>query len=235
MACVGALLALWNDINPARSDEYERWHALEHVPERVWVPGFITATRYIANKSEQPRYFTLYELQSLECLETSEYRTLVNEPTPWSASMRPDITSFHRLACALVVDAGRAISPSIVVVRAVWTTSSAPNRSQLQARAAALLVNRNFTRIQIGEAAPAGEQALVNQRSAPAGRELLFLVHTLVHEDLSPLDRRLADELADLTHSSDWRECTFYRFASRVQHSDVSAAERPKPRLDLMR
>ena len=36
-----AFLALWNGIDrPEARAEYEAWHAFEHVPERVGLPGF---------------------------------------------------------------------------------------------------------------------------------------------------------------------------------------------------
>lgn len=229
----GAALALWNDVDPARIDEYERWHAMEHVPERVWVPGFVAATRYVADRAGQPRYFTLYELQSLDCLNTPAYRTLVDEPTPWSASMRPAFTSFQRVTCSLAVDAGSVIGAGLVVVRAVWPAATAPDGAVLTALADAFLASGNATRVQIGEAAPAGPQALPNQRSAPPGREFLFLVQALREDMLEALGAQAGAAIAALAGCS-WHERTTYRFASRVLHSDVSATHRPAPRLDLM-
>ena len=32
---VRAFLALWNDFDPGRDEEYNRWHTYEHVPERL--------------------------------------------------------------------------------------------------------------------------------------------------------------------------------------------------------
>jgi hypothetical protein len=233
-ANVGAVLALWNDIDPARIDEYERWHAIEHVPERVWVPGFVAATRYIANGGHQPRYFTLYELQSLECLETAAYLELVAEPTPWSASMRPAFTSFHRVACPLIVNIGRVVGTSLIVFRVVWTSAQAPTTAALQILASALFEQGDATRVQIGEVTPAGSQALVNERNAPPGREYLLLIQALRHEAVFALSEQFQNTAAALLGQSVWHERTYYQFASHVQHSDVSAAQRPKPRLDLM-
>jgi hypothetical protein len=231
---VGAVLALWNDIDPARVDEYERWHAIEHVPERVWVPGFVAATRYVADAGGQPRYFTLYELQSLECLETAAYRELVAEPTPWSVSMRPALTSFHRAACPLVVDMGTAAGAAVIAFRVVWPSAKAPGKAALQAVASALFGQGDATRIQIGEVTPAGTQALVNERNAPPGREYLFLIQALRREAVLALSELFQSTAAALLAQSVWQERTRYQFASHVQHSDVSAEQRPKPRLDLM-
>lgn len=233
-ARTGAVLALWNDIDPSRIDEYERWHALEHVPERVWVPGFIAATRYMADGSGQPRFFTLYELQSLECLDSAAYRALVHEPTPWSASMRSAFTNFQRVTCPLVVDAGAVIAAGMLAVRGVWDTLAPPGGAALQALAAALLSSGDVTRVQIGEAVPAGPQALPNQGDAPPGREFLFLVQSL-REDAQIALERFNEAAAPILKTSTWHERTSYRFASKVLHTDVTAEQRPAPRLDLMR
>ena len=40
-----AFLALWNDVARGREPEYDQWHTLEPVPERVALPGFHGARR----------------------------------------------------------------------------------------------------------------------------------------------------------------------------------------------
>lgn len=96
----GALLALWNDIDPAFEPAYEDWHANEHVPERLTVPGFLWARRYAALAAGSgPRYLTLYGLRSCEVLESAAYRRLLAEPTPASALMRPRLRNISRWVC----------------------------------------------------------------------------------------------------------------------------------------
>jgi hypothetical protein len=41
-----AFLALWNEVGATRQAEYDLWHTLEHVPQRVGVPGFISGHQY---------------------------------------------------------------------------------------------------------------------------------------------------------------------------------------------
>ena len=97
----GAFLALWNGVNDAAlRDEYEAWHAFEHVPERVGSPGFAWARRYVALPGQPgPAYFTLYGLDSLDALQTARYQALLDEPTPWSARMRGVLSDFCREPC----------------------------------------------------------------------------------------------------------------------------------------
>jgi len=111
-----ALLVLWNDIRRDREVEYDRWHTVEHVPERVAVPGFLGGRRYVDRGRESHRYFTLYELASLAALDTDEYRDLVAHPTPWSTSMRPDFANFVRVPASVVASDGDGIGAAVAVM-----------------------------------------------------------------------------------------------------------------------
>ncbi len=93
------LLALWNGVDPARAAEYDLWHTREHVPERVAVPGMLSARRYVAGNGPLPQYLTLYDLEDIGVLTSAPYRRLLEQPTPWSRSMRPSFRGFLRLAC----------------------------------------------------------------------------------------------------------------------------------------
>jgi hypothetical protein len=111
-----ALLVLWNDVRRDREVEYDRWHTVEHVPERVAVPGFLGGRRYVDRTRQRHRYFTLYELESLAALDTDEYRDLVANPTPWSASMRPDFANFVRVPASVVASDGDGIGAAVAVM-----------------------------------------------------------------------------------------------------------------------
>lgn len=97
-----ALLALWNDVDPALDDAYNDWHAREHVPERLTVPGMLWAQRYArADDSAWPRYLTLYGLRDAAVLDSAAYRQLLAEPTPASRAMRPALRNLSRWVCRL--------------------------------------------------------------------------------------------------------------------------------------
>lgn len=114
MAFAGtAFLALWNDIDAAREAEYEQWHSLEHVPERVAVDGFHGGRRYVNRARAEHRYFTLYDIDSVAVLGGLEYRDLVEHPTSWSASMRPAFSNFVRAVCTVSVSSGTGIGAAV--------------------------------------------------------------------------------------------------------------------------
>ena len=93
------MLALWNGVDPARQAEYDLWHTREHVPERLSVPGMLGARRYLRAEGPLPLYLTLYALENTGVLASPPYLHLLDNPTPWSRSMRPSFRGFARLCC----------------------------------------------------------------------------------------------------------------------------------------
>src|SRR5256885_8673899 len=153
MSGSNAFLALWNGLD--RSDareEYEAWHAMEHVPGRVGLAGFLWARRYVRGSNTggsdtgrsdaggEPSaagssYFTVYGLQGLDALQTAQYADVIAHPTPWSARMRPRLSAFVRRPCALVATAGASTAAHLVAVRA--TTADLPGWSAAATQALA--------------------------------------------------------------------------------------------------
>lgn len=126
MALAGqAFLALWNDIARAREPEYDQWHTLEHVPERVAVTGFKGARRYVNRSRQIHRYFTLYDVESPATFDSEEYLDLLEHPTPWSASMRPDFSNFLRSICTVVTTRGTGIGAATAILCVPPETSEA--------------------------------------------------------------------------------------------------------------
>jgi len=229
------LLAIWNDIAPERVDEYEAWHTLEHVPERVWVPGFERATRYVACGSAHPAYLTLYEVASLDVLRTPPYVDLVDNPTDWSASMRPSFANFLRQPCHVIASAGYVSGGSLLASRfALPERQSAARLSNLAEMLYARGTRLALTRVQIGEVVSAGPQALTNTGPKSGGVEYLAIVEAATESGATQLSALLDDAACGLLDGALYRTEAVYRFASRVEHADVEAPRRPLQRSDLM-
>jgi hypothetical protein len=134
-----ALLALWNDVDPQRDAEYNEWHAREHVPERLTVPGMSWALRYgRSGGAESPRYLTIYGLRDAAVIESDAYRRLLAEPTPASRAMRPALRNISRWICTLDVDDGIGRFKRLAV-RTVALGAPRPTRHE---RGALLLATR---------------------------------------------------------------------------------------------
>jgi len=90
------LLLFMTDIDPALEDEFHRWYEEEHVPERMAIPGFITARRFRALEGG-PKYLALYDLDSPDVLQSASYRHIVGAgKSPWTKRMEPLFTNGRR-------------------------------------------------------------------------------------------------------------------------------------------
>ncbi len=65
--------------------EWNSWYNTEHIPDRLKIPGFISARRFKAIEGEY-KYLTLYDLQNIEILAGEAYLKL----RAWEASLSPD-------------------------------------------------------------------------------------------------------------------------------------------------
>jgi len=100
-----AAVAIWQDAPPEARAEYFEWHSREHMPERVGIPGFLRGRRYCALKG-QPEFFTLYEAESLDVLTGPDYTGRLNNPTPWTRRVAPQLKNNVRSLCNVVLSLG---------------------------------------------------------------------------------------------------------------------------------
>ena len=67
------LLLVMMEIDPEHEAEFNRWYDEEHVPERLAIPGFLSARRYRVIEGG-PKYLALYELESPDVLQSDAYK-----------------------------------------------------------------------------------------------------------------------------------------------------------------
>ena len=59
---------------PAMEEEFNAWYDTEHLAERLAIPGFRSAQRWVADVAPgEGRYLATYELDSPEVLSSREY------------------------------------------------------------------------------------------------------------------------------------------------------------------
>ena len=63
------------DFSTAQADEFHDWYDLEHIPERLRVPGFINAERWISEENPNVAVAT-YDLDSLGVLHSAPYNAI---------------------------------------------------------------------------------------------------------------------------------------------------------------
>jgi hypothetical protein len=82
------LLLVMVDVAPEHEEELNRWYEEEHIPERMAIPGFVRARRFVALEG-RPKYLALYDLESVDVLHSKEYRHRLNQgATEWTRRMQ---------------------------------------------------------------------------------------------------------------------------------------------------
>ena len=90
----GLLLTL-TEPPPAMEEEFNAWYDTEHLPERLAIPGFRSARRWVCERT----YLATYELDSPEILQSKPYLEKFRNPTPWSRRCLAKCLTFKRWAC----------------------------------------------------------------------------------------------------------------------------------------
>lgn len=78
----GMLLTSMN-VDAADEADFNRWYDREHLEERVAIPGFLEARRYVAHDGN-PKYLSLYSTETFDVLDSAAYRTALANQTAWS-------------------------------------------------------------------------------------------------------------------------------------------------------
>jgi hypothetical protein len=119
MAATGMLLTSM-DVEAADEANFNRWYDREHLQERVAIPGFVEARRYVAHAAS-PKYLSLYSTQTFEVLDSPAYRAALSNQTAWSkqniARFRNMIRGVARITASS--GAGRGAALGLIRIRPV--------------------------------------------------------------------------------------------------------------------
>ncbi len=108
------LLAVWNDIAAEDEPEFNAWYVEEHVPERLGIPGILTARRY-RDAAAPHSYAAIYDTESLAALASPAYLERLANPTPRTRAIMPRFRNMTRAACEIAADFGALRSPGAVL------------------------------------------------------------------------------------------------------------------------
>jgi len=94
------LLLTMTEPPPHLEEEFNAWYDDEHMAERLAIPGYRSALRWVANaKPGEGKYLATYELDSPAVLNSEAYLAKFNNPTPWSRRSLKNCVVFRRWAC----------------------------------------------------------------------------------------------------------------------------------------
>ena len=98
----GLLLTL-TEPPPGMEEEFNAWYDTEHLAERLAIPGFRSAQRWVGDlRPGEGKYLTSYELDSPQVLQSPAYLARFQNQTPWSRRCLARTVVFKRWACEQV-------------------------------------------------------------------------------------------------------------------------------------
>ncbi len=192
-----AALAMWWDVSADVRPEWEHWHAHEHFPERLAIPGFRRASRW-TGVDDSERFFVMYELADHDVLASAPYVARLNAPSPWSTRMMPLHRNMVRCQCKVVHTQGAVTARHALTIR---LSPAAGQREALQrglgARAAAVSQQPGLVGLHVLQHEAPALAATTEQKIRGHADRAADVVLVACGYDLAAL-RRLADaELGD--------------------------------------
>ncbi|HTE79064.1 MAG TPA: hypothetical protein VK634_00055 [Reyranella sp.] len=112
------MLIVYNEVKPPHERDFNEWYNREHIDERVNLPGFHRARRYVAVRAS-PKYLATYECDTVADLATPGYLALLANQTPWSQAVKARFTHFRRLTLRVQVDLAHGAGGALTTVRFV--------------------------------------------------------------------------------------------------------------------
>lgn len=116
MTRLGLLLTL-TEPPPAMEEEFNAWYDEEHLPERLSIPGFRSARRWVADVAPGGgKYLATYELDSAAVLSSPAYLERFRNHTPWSKRCLGKTVVFKRWVCEQVDPGDAGPHPRVQVL-----------------------------------------------------------------------------------------------------------------------
>jgi hypothetical protein len=112
------MLIVYNEVKPRHERDFNEWYNREHIDERVNLPGFHRARRYVAVRAS-PKYLATYECDTVNDLATPGYLALLADQTPWTQAVMARFTHFHRLTLRVQVDLAHGEGGALTTLRFV--------------------------------------------------------------------------------------------------------------------
>lgn len=127
---MSAVLAIWNDIDPAVEADYEAWYWQDHLPQRWELFGRHCARRYRRVAGDGRDYFTFYEVQDLAAFTSPEYQASLREPDEGTRWIMPHFRRMSRSLCEVVRDRGQGTGGLVTTLPLTPDEATAPRLAE---------------------------------------------------------------------------------------------------------
>jgi hypothetical protein len=197
-------LVVANDVVSGAEQAFERWYQTEHLAERLGVPGFHNARRYVAVEGA-PRYAALYETDDAAVLDSEPYRARLSAPTETTRAIMPSFRNMNRtvMECEYRNVRGLGVLLDLIVVERVQAATMQLLAADLMTKLSRDPAFEGLALLSSAKLPSASGTAEGRLRSEPdASIDAAALVHWAAVPDHRPLDPRPALEQAGLRPSA---------------------------------
>jgi hypothetical protein len=108
------------DVDPSDEADFNRWYDREHLEERVAIPGFLEARRYVAHPPGTkgcPKYLCLYSTADFDVLDSATYRSVLANPTEWSTRTMARFKNMIRAVARITISRGTGRGAALGLIR----------------------------------------------------------------------------------------------------------------------
>lgn len=119
MALYGTgMLMTFTETSVAVEEDFNEWYNREHIDERVWMPGFHRARRYVdCNGDARIKYFATYETDKVEDLAHPDYMELLKDQSDWSKKVMATFDKFDRITARISIDLSHGFAGACAIAR----------------------------------------------------------------------------------------------------------------------
>lgn len=192
MTAQPGILAIWNDVNPGREADFDRWFQTEHLVERLGVPGFLYGRRHEAISGAN-RYFNLYVVEGPEVLTSKAYLERLDNPTPMTRIVMSEVfINMNRTICRRVARRGDFRGSYAVTVR----FNEAADEAALVALMDDLVRDPAIASAELWVAAEAGGPVSMEEKLRGGDRKIkaCLMIDTLRQQPAEALGARMAKD-----------------------------------------
>jgi len=112
------MLMTFSETLAGDEEDFNEWYNREHIDERVWMPGFHRARRYMdAEGTAEFKYFATYETDKVEDLADPDYMELLKDQSDWSKKVMATFTKFDRVTAEISIDLSHGFSGGCSIAR----------------------------------------------------------------------------------------------------------------------
>ena len=88
----GTILVVMMEVDEGHDEEFNRWYNDEHLPERLEIPGYVSARRFKLQEGEGVlQYLCIWELEDASPLDSDLYHAQRDRPSKLREAAAPHI------------------------------------------------------------------------------------------------------------------------------------------------